>query len=494
MLQDYQINKSSPALPSQLSEGQFYLKRIDRKFLLCFGAGLYILCGLWWLFNAAPVSILQPITIIILLSCIPILDLMRKGRGSIINPALVFCITFAVVYGFSAFNSYDSIYVDLDMYQIMPRALWWACAGLALFLIGYYLPIADRLIPLAPQLRLEVPNRGLQRLCWISIAIFSFRYVSYYIYIGSYTSFLEGFDLLLIATLTMLAFGSNPPLKGIGSKKWHVLLACITVSFPALISGFRGLFVLPWIILITSLYWAQKRFPWKMFIVLVVSTYFIIIPITSFYKEARQTEGRSISESVNYTVEQLQQVELAEYLGEKSGSIKERYAIMPIFSVIVARTGDTVPYQEGDTYIKFFWNFIPRFIWQDKPSVNGFSNTLPREYGILSLDNEHTSVGLGLLGEAWANFGYTGLLLFMPLYGIIYKFIYKWVLVEANFSKAACAVYMPILWQLSQQENVLVNNIGAILKFAFFMWLITLFLPTSQSSNSSLKRFDPLHL
>src|SRR5205085_7935694 len=94
--------------------------------------------------------------------------------------------------------------------------------------------------------------------------------------------------------------------------------------------------------------------------------------------------------------------------------------------------------------------------------------------------DERTSVGLGLLGEAWANFGYVGLLFFMPLYGIIYKFIFNWVLVQSNFSKAACAVYMPILWQLSQQENVLVNNIGAIFKFVFLMWLLTLFIPISQ--------------
>jgi hypothetical protein len=218
-----------------------------------------------------------------------------------------------------------------------------------------------------------------------------------------------------------------------------------------------------------------------MFTALALSTYFIILPITSFYKEARQRNGLSISESVNYTVDELGKVDLVSYLGEKSGTVKERYAIMPVFSVIVDRTGETVPYQDGSTYLNFFLNFIPRFIWQDKPNLNGFSNSLPREYGILGFDDERTSVGLGLLGEAWVNFGYVGLLIFMPLYGIIYRFLFGWVLVKSNFSKAACAIYMPILWQLTQQENVLVNNMGAIIKFVALVWFLTQFTPNSRA-------------
>jgi hypothetical protein len=486
MLSYKRANRFTFAADQASAEAQFSLKRIDKKFLVCLWAGLFILCGWWWLFDTAPTEILRPVTVIVLLSCIPILDLMRKGKGAVINPALVFCATFTVVYAFSAFNSFDSIFVDLNMDAIMPRALWWACAGLALFLLGYYMPIADRLVPLAPRLNLQFSNRKLQYLCRVCIVILSIRYISHYVGIGQYTSFLEGFDLLLIATLTMLSFSADPPSSGIGSNKWHAILSCLVVSTPALISGFRGLFVLPWIILITSLYWAQKRFPWKLFTALALSTYFIIIPITSFYKTARQRDGLSIAESVNYTVDELEKVDLIDYLGEKSGTIKERYAIMPIFSVIVDRTGETVPYQEGGTYLNFFLNFIPRFVWPDKPSVNGFSNSLPREYGIIGFDDEHTSVGLGMLGEAWTNFGYVGLLFFMPLYGIIYRFLFGWILVKSDFSKAACAIYMPILWQLAQQENVLVNNIGAIFKFLLLMWLFTLFLPTAQRNKTSI--------
>jgi hypothetical protein len=478
------VNKPALAADPELAEGQLTLKRIDKKFLLCLWAGVFIMCGGWWVFDAAPSNILRPVTVILLLSCIPILDLMRRGKGAIINPALVFCATFTMVYAFSAFNSFDSIYVDLNMEEIMPRALWWACAGLALFLIGYYMPIADHLIPLAPRLNLQFSNRNLQHLCRGCIVILSFRYTSHNIGISQYTSFLEGFDLLLISTLALLSFSPDSPTSGIGSKKWHALLACLVVSIPALISGFRGLFVLPWIILITSLYWAQRRFPWKLFTVLALSTYFIILPVTSFYKTARQKDGLPIIESVTYTIDELGKVDLLDYLSEKSGTVKERYAIMPIFSVIVERTGDAVPYQEGGTYLNFFLNLIPRFLWQDKPSMNSFSNSLPREYGILGFDDERTSVGLGLLGEAWVNFGYLGVLLFMPLYGVIYRFLFDWILVNSNFSKAACAIYMPILWQLTQQENVLVNNIGAIFKFLLLMWLLTLFLPTTRAHSA----------
>src|SRR2546421_270285 len=214
MLPRKRVNRFTSSADQVSAEGQFYLKRVDKKFLVCLWAILFIICGGWWVFDAAPTEILRPVTIIILLSCIPILDLMRKGKGAIINPALVFCATFMVTYAFSAFNSFDSIYVDLNLDTIMPRALWWACAGLALFLVGYYLPIANHLVPLAPRLYLQFSNRKLQQLCRICIVILSIRYASYYIGIAQYTSFLEGFDLLLIATLTMLAFSADSPSLG----------------------------------------------------------------------------------------------------------------------------------------------------------------------------------------------------------------------------------------------------------------------------------------
>src|ERR1051325_8145554 len=151
------------------AEGQFYLKRIDKKFLICLWAIVFAICSGWWVYDAAPADILTPVTIIVVLSFIPVIDLMRNGKRAILNPAIVFCSTFTIVYAFSAFNSFDSIYVDLNMDAIMPRALWWACASLALFLLGYYTPIAEHLVPLAPRLNLQLPSRRLQYLCWVCI-------------------------------------------------------------------------------------------------------------------------------------------------------------------------------------------------------------------------------------------------------------------------------------------------------------------------------------
>lgn len=459
------VVKSEPALYCSSKE--------DRYFLLLVIVLVAALCYL----SSAPANLILPVCVMAILCIIPVAHLFKPGKhGVLLNPAIIFCGTFWVIYGLGALNSYETqaarltLVANINFEDSMPRAVWWACAGLLSFFVGYYSGWGEKLSALIPPLPQRSSLSKVRKLCVFSIILALIRYSSFYLGLRNLTSFLDGFDLLAVAALTIIAFNEDPPEHGLGSKRWHVAVAVIVFSFPGLLSGFRGLFVLTSIISLVTLYWVTKRFPWRIFIPFCIGIYLVVLPITGFYKVARLEQGLSITESINYTINELEIADFSFNSGEQQVKFKERMSIMPIFTTIVELTGETVPYQEGSTYLNFVYNFVPRFLWNDKPVLNEFSNSLPRQYGIIDANDERTSVGLGLLGETWINFGAAGVILIMAIYGIIYRFLFDWILVKSNFSSFACAVYMPILWQLSLQENVFVNNIGAISKFLILVW------------------------
>ena len=458
----------------------FDLRKSDRWFLSLILLGLLMYCLFLWGFSTIPESILMPVTVMMFLSTVPIIDILRRNKGVIINPAFAFSTTFLVLYGFSALNSYKSTYAGIDMTSAMPKALWYACAGLGLFLFGYYSPIGANLASYLPSFPKQVSTQGLQIFFWSAFFIALIRYSSYFIGIGGFTSFLEGFDMLAVATITILTFGKDRIKRGIGSQIWHFPLVILLSIFPALLSGFRGLLILPFIISGVTIYLIRKQFPWKSVIAIFLIAYLVIIPVSNPYKQARQGKGLTISESIDYTVKELGKKDFSESVSDSTSGTNSRYAILPVFTVIIERAGQTVAYVNGLTYFNFILAFIPRFFWQDKPVLNNFSNYLARAYGLLDSNDYITSIGLGFMGETWINFGEIGLLI-MGLYGLFFKLVFKWILTKSYFSEIACAVYMPVIWSLTNQENVLVNNIGGLLKFTFIALMVTKIIPKDKS-------------
>jgi len=89
---------------------------------------------------------------------------------------------------------------------------------------------------------------------------------------------------------------------------------------------------------------------------------------------------------------------------------------------VLSMTPSVVPYWNGETYETIPFMFIPRFLWPEKPS-RSFWNKYGHLYGILSDDDNDTSVGVGVLAEAYMNYGYTGLYLFCFLFAFFINLV-----------------------------------------------------------------------
>lgn len=76
--------------------------------------------------------------------------------------------------------------------------------------------------------------------------------------------------------------------------------------------------------------------------------------------------------------------------------------------VVLEKTPKEVPFWEGESYSGLPYIFIPRMIWNDKPSRHIW-NKFGRNYGFISPNDFQTSVGVSYIAEAYMNFGYLGM-------------------------------------------------------------------------------------
>jgi hypothetical protein len=114
-----------------------------------------------------------------------------------------------------------------------------------------------------------------------------------------------------------------------------------------------------------------------------------------------------------------------------SYALFRRASLFQIVCYIVDTVPDRVDYLDGATYSLVLPQIIPRFLWPDKPSPNDSVKILSVRLGMLSAEQANiTSIGYGLIGESYANFGVYGTLIFGLSLG--------WALRRIALSTASC--------------------------------------------------------
>jgi len=140
---------------------------------------------------------------------------------------------------------------------------------------------------------------------------------------------------------------------------------------------------------------------------------------------------------------------------------------------LVAVTMKRVPSRFPFGYGESIWRnvaaaFIPRFIWPDKPKAGGKEN-LKRYWGY---DISGYSMNIGTLGEAYANFGKTGGIAYMFLYGLFFNFILSSLLKLAE-KRPTILLWLPFLFFYSiSVETDLYTTMGSLIKALIFTWIV----------------------
>jgi hypothetical protein len=133
-----------------------------------------------------------------------------------------------------------------------------------------------------------------------------------------------------------------------------------------------------------------------------------------------------------------------------------------IVARIMRYTPDYEPYAKGETIIQGIEaSLVPRFLNPDKPQAGGRDNFERFTGKKLS---ENTSMGLSPLGEAYANFGIDGGILFMFILGLFYNF-YMLVIVKLSNRYPSLILWLPLLFlQVVKAETDFVVVLNHLVK------------------------------
>jgi hypothetical protein len=106
--------------------------------------------------------------------------------------------------------------------------------------------------------------------------------------------------------------------------------------------------------------------------------------------------------------------------GSNQISVLERASLLHMLLLAQRATPDFIPYLEGETYAMLPSMLVPRFVDPDKPESQAGLNLLSIRYGLQSIDSSaNTTIGWGLVAEAYANFGYLGIVPIGLLFGAL---------------------------------------------------------------------------
>lgn len=103
---------------------------------------------------------------------------------------------------------------------------------------------------------------------------------------------------------------------------------------------------------------------------------------------------------------------------QEKASIFDRANLIQMVALVVHDTPVQRPFIKGQTYAQIPLLLIPRFIWPAKPRGSLPTETLGIYYEIQDEEGVNfTSIGFGMIAEAWANFGWLGVMAIGLLFG-----------------------------------------------------------------------------
>jgi hypothetical protein len=106
--------------------------------------------------------------------------------------------------------------------------------------------------------------------------------------------------------------------------------------------------------------------------------------------------------------------------GNNESDLLERATLLHMLLLVEQATPDFIPYLGGETYALLPSMLMPRVVDPDKPQSQAGLNLLSIRYGLQTLESTaNTTIGWGVVAEAYANFGYIAVIIVGILFGAL---------------------------------------------------------------------------
>lgn len=130
-----------------------------------------------------------------------------------------------------------------------------------------------------------------------------------------------------------------------------------------------------------------------------------------------------------------------------SRKLIERTSLLHMMTLVVDSTPSRQPFLDGETYGHILPQLIPRLFWPQKPLGHVSTHRLAVYYGLQDEESTlKTTIGFGVIVEAYANFGYTGLILLGCLIGASTRLAGVWTLHSPIISYPGLFMILLMAW------------------------------------------------
>lgn len=367
------------------------------------------------------------------------------------------CLSYALQYSLPVFLQHSKITIFSQAihlpWGLVREVLFFAVAGVTCLLIGYWTLTNVPALSLVP--RLDLPLRPESRQLYL-IALISagllFTTVSslQLIQVGSLGMVVRMATSQLYVGIALLTYYIY---RGVLQHIWwtFLLYATVFLSFIlGLMTGFMQDALIGAAVFIISRWSATGELAWR-YLVIGILAFFVLNSAKGAYRQQawygdnqpNAVERATIwVRSVGKVTAGLQQS--FNLRSEESELYKTIARLNQIHKFAYVRTMSpaVVPFYKGDTYTYFVVTWIPRFLWPEKPVASEAGNRLDIDFQLKRGGDTH-SIGIGMLSEAYANYGLLGICLFMFLQGAIFGLLHN--MLNSPHSEGGQAIYIVIM-------------------------------------------------
>jgi len=223
-----------------------------------------------------------------------------------------------------------------------------------------------------------------------------------------------------IVLLAYDVYGDDPrPLERVG------LYAAVSYAFlVGLTTGMLENALMPLVLMLAVRWHATRRLPW-----LAILAGFVLFGLLNpaKFEYRRQVwyggEQYGFDERLSVWGDALE--------GELVGRVQQgiwqetirealaRFDLLHRFTYVREMTPAFIPYYQGETYSYFLYAWIPRLLWAEKPSASVANQRIDVDYQ-LKYEWQDSTISIGQLPEAYANFGIIGIAVVMAFQGVVF--------------------------------------------------------------------------
>ncbi|MGB8411460.1 MAG: hypothetical protein WCE23_01415 [Candidatus Binatus sp.] len=306
-------------------------------------------------------------------------------------------------------------------------ALGYSLLGLYCMFAGYYGPARWLFAPILPRFNLQWRDERVVRMVALMLGVGGLFLSSLHGLPGSLAQIgVFAADLSMVGICMLVALQLAGRLDGITSAFVWGVLTPVRIAI-GLGSGLSSGSVVIGTAVAMIFASVRRSIPWKTLILGTVVAVFIIRPAEAPYRAAtwggRLSDAGAIEKArlygdILYRITIGGEVEPQALI--EFGSL--RLAQFTTFGEVIGDTPALVPFWGGESYYPILFKPIPRAVWPDKPEeLTG--QTFGHRYGLISGSNTSTSINLPQLVELYGNFGLTGVIGGMFIFGLIYRLL-----------------------------------------------------------------------